>query len=173
MSKEDRNQYLITLPSWLARFIRHLHITPQGLLIKKDKKDRLIWGGSFIPHLATTCINMMLNHDTEPEIVYGSSFMNYLQYIWNCRIIFTASDIMLMDDDVKGAFRYCKYHPCVAAAFSFIIQNILFISLGGTFGIIVTSSNFEPIARARTHLAGLHIQKKQNFFINTNTSSTK
>ena len=32
MNKEDKNQYLITLPSWLARFIRHLHLTPQGLL---------------------------------------------------------------------------------------------------------------------------------------------
>ena len=153
MSKEDRNQYLIPLPNWLARFIKHLHVTPQGLLIKKDKDDRLIWDGSFIPHWAAMCINMMLNHESEPEIIYGSTFARYLSYLWNFRISRPRSDIMLMDDDVKGAFRHCKYHPDVASAFSFIIQYYLFISLGGTFGSIVTPSNFEPIARARTHLA--------------------
>ena len=38
MNKEDRNQYLIPLPSWLTRFIYNLHVTPQGLLVKKIKK---------------------------------------------------------------------------------------------------------------------------------------
>ena len=61
MSKEDRNQYVIPLPSWLSRFIKHLHVTPQGLLMKKDKNDRLIWDGSFIPHWGAICINMMLS----------------------------------------------------------------------------------------------------------------
>ena len=153
MSKEDRNQYLIPLPKWIARFLKHLHVTPQGLLVKKDKNDRLIWGGSFIPHWAAICINMMLSHDSEPVIVYGSTFMKYLEYIWNLRITYPVTDIMLFDDDVKGAFRHCKYHPDVTSAFSFIIAGLLFISLGGTFGSIVTPSNFEPIARARTHLA--------------------
>ena len=37
MNKEDRNQYLVSLPNWLARFIPHLHITPQGLVIKDGK----------------------------------------------------------------------------------------------------------------------------------------
>ena len=77
----------------------------------------------------------------------------YLTYLWNMRISLPTQDIMIFDDDVKGAFRHCKYHPDVTSAFSFIIQYLLFISLGGTFGSIVTPSNFEPIARARTHLA--------------------
>ena len=153
MSKEDRNQYVIPLPSWLSRFIRHLHISPQGLLVKKDKNNRPIWDDSFIPHWGATCINMMLNHDSEPEIIYGTTFQRYLTYLWNMRISLPTQDIMIFDDDVKGAFRHCKYHPDVTSAFSFIIQYLLFISLGGTFGSIVTPSNFEPIARARTHLA--------------------
>ena len=49
MNKEDRNQFLIPLPSWITRFIKHLHLTPQGLLTKPGKSDRLIWDGSFIP----------------------------------------------------------------------------------------------------------------------------
>ena len=50
MNKEDRNQYLIPLPSWLTRFIYNLHVTPQGLLVKKGKNSRLVWNGSIIPH---------------------------------------------------------------------------------------------------------------------------
>ena len=29
MNKEDRNQSLIPLPSWLTKFIYNLHVTPQ------------------------------------------------------------------------------------------------------------------------------------------------
>ena len=56
MNKEDKNQFLIPLPSWTAWFIRHLHLTPQGLLTKPGKSDRLIWDGSFIPTLKSTSI---------------------------------------------------------------------------------------------------------------------
>ena len=123
MNKEDRNQYLVSLPNWLARFIPNLHITPQGLVIKDGKNDRLVWDGSFIPHWSATCINMMLKHETEPEIIYGNSFQRHLEGIWNSRITHPQSDILLFDDDVKGAFRHCKYHPDIATAFSFIISS--------------------------------------------------
>ena len=153
MNKEDRNQFVITLPSWITRFIKNLHLTPQGLLTKPGKNDRLIWDGSFIPSWQATSINMMLTHESEPKIIYGNTFMNHLTIIWNLRISHPHSDILLFDDDVKGAFRHCKYHPDIASAFSFIIGQLLFIPLGGTFGSITSPANFEPIARARTHLA--------------------
>ena len=81
MNKEDRNQYLISLPSWLARFVVHLHVTPQGLVIKSGKNDRLVWDGSFISHWLATCINMMLSQDTAPENIYGTSFVRHFEII--------------------------------------------------------------------------------------------
>ena len=96
---------------------------------------------------------MMLTDKTEPEIIYGNSFQRYLEGIWNSRITHPHSDILLFDDDVKGAFRHCKYHPDVASAFSFLISSFLFILMGGTFGSITSPPNFEPIPRARIHLA--------------------
>ena len=153
MNKEDRNQFVIPLPAWLARFIKNLHLTPQGLLTKPGKDDRLIWDGSFIPTWRSTSINMMLTHESEPRIVYGNTFTRHLESIWNLRISHPYSDILLFDDDVKGAFRHCKYHPDIATAFSFAVDQLLFIPLGGTFGSITSPANFEPIARARTHLA--------------------
>ena len=153
MNKEDRNQFLIPLPLWLARFISNLHLTPQGLLSKPGKNDRLIWDVSFIPNWHATSINMMLTHETEPEIIYGDTFQRHLENIWNLRISYPQSDILLFYDDFKDSFRHCKYHPDVASAFAFIISQYLFIPLGGTFGSITSPSNFEPIARARVHLA--------------------
>ena len=153
INKEERNQYLIPLPNWVSRFIANMHLTPQGLLTKKGKNDRLIWDGSFTPNWNAICINMMLNQKTEPEIIYGQAFINHLQHLYNFRLSYPDDEIVLMDDDVKGAFRHCKYHPDIATAFAFIIQNLLFIPLGGTFGSVVSPANFEPIARARIHLA--------------------
>jgi len=153
MNKEDRNQYLISLPSWLARFIRHLHLTPQGLLCKPGKNDRLIWDGSFIPNWQAISINMMLSNQTEPEIVFGHTFEKHLESIWNLRITYPHSDILLFDDDVKGAFRHSKYHPDIASDFAFIIEQFLFIPMGGTFGSITSLANFEPVSRGRVHLA--------------------
>ena len=121
--------------------------------MKKDKNDRMIWDGSFIPNWDAVSINMMLSHESEPEIVYGETFKRHLQYLYNFRISVPNDEILLYDDDVKSAFRHCKYHPDVASAFAFIIQENLWIPLGGMFGSIVTPANFEPIARARTHLA--------------------
>ena len=97
-----------------------------------------------------------MNHSYQTGIllvIYGDTFMRRLTTIWNLRISHPNSDIYLFDDDVKGAFRHCKYHPDVASAFSFVISNLLFVPMGGTFGSVTSPSNFEPIARARTHLA--------------------
>ena len=79
--------------------------------------------------------------------------MRHLERIWNMRISYPTTDILVFDDDVKGAFRHCKYHPDIAAAIYFIIEYLLLVPLGGTFGSITSPSNFEPIARTRTHLA--------------------
>ena len=83
INKEERNQYWIPLPSWVSRFITNLHLTPQRLLTKKGKIDRLIWDGSFTPNWNAICIIMMLNKKTEPEIIYGQAFISHLQHLYN------------------------------------------------------------------------------------------
>ena len=60
--------------------------------------------------------------------------------------------LKIFDDDVKRDLRHCKYHPDIPATFSFIIEHLPFVLLRGTFGSITSTSSFEPIARARTHL---------------------
>ena len=72
---------------------------------------------------------MMLSHETGPEIKYRFTFKSHLRYIFNIRISILDKDIVLYDDDIKRAFRHPKYHPNMAAAFSFIIANLLFITV--------------------------------------------
>ena len=115
INKEERNQYLIPIPSWVSRFIKNLHLTPQGLLTKKGKNDRIIWDGSFTPNWNAICITMMLNQN--------STFTKRLQRLYNLRISYPDDEIVLRDDDVKGAFRHCKYHPDIVSAFAFIIKK--------------------------------------------------
>eukprot|EP00957_Ditylum_brightwellii_P015387 1157922-Ditylum_brightwellii.AAC.1 len=39
INKEDRNCSFLPLPCWIARFNPHLHMTPQGLIVKHGKND--------------------------------------------------------------------------------------------------------------------------------------
>jgi len=86
---------------------------------------------------------MMLNGQDEPEIHDGDAFLRHINRIWNLRISFPPEELYLFDDDVKGAFWHPKYHPDVAGAFSFVIENHLFLSLGQTFGSLVNPQNWK------------------------------
>jgi hypothetical protein len=46
MNKEDRNNFVIPLPHWVARYAPHLFFTPQHILEKAGKKDRQIFDAS-------------------------------------------------------------------------------------------------------------------------------
>ena len=49
MNKEHKHKYAIALPCWIARFVPNLHLTPQDLVVKEGKNDRLIFDVSFRP----------------------------------------------------------------------------------------------------------------------------
>ena len=79
---------------------------------------------------------MMLNRYDGPEVVYGDAFMHHLTQIWNICISYPNEELYLFDDDVKGAFRYSKYHRDVARAFVFSISSYIMILMGQTFGCV-------------------------------------
>jgi hypothetical protein len=39
MNKEDQKEHVLTFPSWLAMFIPHLKLTPNGFIIKLGKNN--------------------------------------------------------------------------------------------------------------------------------------
>ena len=141
LDKEDTNQYLLLFPNWIAWFIPNLHLTPQGLLSKTGKNDRLIWDGSFQPDWESVYVNMIIDRTTESMIVYGDVFDRHLIRIWNLRLTHPNEEIYLFDNDTKGTFRHHKYHPEVVTAFVFRISSFLMILLENTFDSIVSSQD--------------------------------
>jgi len=129
-------------PSWIARFIPNLHLTPQGLVIKPGKNDRLVFDGSHLIKFNSSCVNMFTNPNLEPKIRYGKAFQRHITRIWNLRISYPKKDILLWDDDVSGAFRYNKYHPDIASAFAFILSKTLYIPTGQCFGGNTSAQKF-------------------------------
>ena len=153
LNKEERNNFIIPLPSWLSRFVPNLHLSPEGIIIKEGKKDRIIFDASFKIFPTSACPNTWTSKFDEPPIWYGSAFSRHLIRIWNLRISYPNLEIYLWDDDVAGAFRLVKYNPYIASAFSAVVNSILCVPTGQVFGGNTSAQNFEGLAIAREHLS--------------------
>ena len=152
--KEDKHNFFLPFPSWMTRFFYHLHLSPEGLVIKPGKSDRLVFDATFKIHPTSLSLNTTWTHvKDEPPIWYGSAFRRHLLRIWNLRISYPLEDILLWDDDVSGAFRLIKYNPEIASAFAAILNKTLCIPVGQNFGGNTSAQNWEGIAMAREYIA--------------------
>jgi len=125
--KEDNYNLFIPLPSWMTKFLYHMHLSPEGLVIKPDKADRLVFDAIFKinPEDSLSLNTSWIHVHDEPPIWYGTAFFRHLTRIWNLRISYPLKDILLWDDDVSGASRLIKYNPEIAAAFAAILNNTI------------------------------------------------
>jgi len=83
-----------------------------------------------------------------------------LWWIWNLRITYPNTAILLGDNDITGAFRLIKYNPWVVSMHGFVVDDFLGLATGQTFGDTASPSNFEVAAIARQqHAAYLWAQK--------------
>ncbi len=78
---------------------------------------------------------------------------DFLIHIWNLRLTFPEQDITIHANDVKSCFCQLKHHPDVMGAFSFVINTILFLQCGLTFGSDFSPANWEPVRRITEQLA--------------------
>jgi len=170
--KEEKYNYVLPFPGWMARFVPNLHVSPEGIIVKEGKKDRIIYDASFHVHPLSFCPNDWTSVHDEPPIYYGSALYRHLSWIWNLRISYPAHVIYLWDDDVSGAFRIVKYNPEVASAFSAMVNQKLWIPVGQVFGGNTSAQNFEGIARARECLSSYmscqkfsHLIEKHNLLL--------
>ncbi len=92
-------------------------------------------------------VNLMTStkQGTELNCTFGSVMTDFLTHIWNLRITFPERDIAMHTNNVKSCFRQLKHHPDVMGAFSFVIDTILFLQCGLTFGSDFSPANWEPI----------------------------
>ena len=116
MNKEERNNFVIAFPNWMARFALDLFFTPQHILVKPNKSDRQITDASRRYTPTSVPVNMMTStkHGVELNCDFGDTLTKLLVRIWNLRITYPYSDIILHANDVKSCFRQLKHHPDVA-----------------------------------------------------------
>jgi len=154
----------------MSRFLYHFHLSPEGIIIKEGKKDRIIFDASFLIHPYSSCPNQWTHAADEPPIWYGSAFIRHITRIWDLRISYPRLDIYLWDDDVSGAFRLIKYNPEVAAAFSASLFGTLWIPTGQVFGGNTSAQNFEGFAKAREYLSESYSNTKYSYLIQKHSS---
>jgi hypothetical protein len=155
MNKEDRNNFVIPLPHWIARFTPHLFFTPQHILEKPGKKDRQIFDASRRYTPWSTPINMMTSTPlgSEEPCLFGSTKDEILTRIYSLRADSPTLDIVSHANDVKSAFRQIKLHPDILGAFSYIIADQLFLSCGQPFGADFCPANWEIVRQVLEQLA--------------------
>ena len=68
MNKEERNKFVGMFPSQLERFILHMHLIAQGLLMKPRKKDRLVFDAAHLVSPSSVCINNYTNIEDEIKL---------------------------------------------------------------------------------------------------------
>jgi hypothetical protein len=134
MNKEDCKDHVLTFPAWLAQFIPHLMLSPNGFITKEGKNDRLVFDASFMLHMNSHPFNQFINLTNEPDMIFGGAWIKFLIFLHNLQITYPALEIYLMDDDVASAFHQLKYHPNIISVKAFLIMAYLFIATGLTFG---------------------------------------
>ena len=147
MTKEDKNNFVIPIPHWLARFIPNLFFTPQHILEKPGKKDRQIFDASKRYTPSSVPINFMTStpQGSEEQCLFGNVREDLYRRIYNLRITYPGTDIVVHANDVKSAFRQIKLHPDIMGAFSYIIADKLFLSCGLPFGTDFSPANWEVV----------------------------
>jgi hypothetical protein len=153
MNKEDRKDHVLTFPAWLAPFVPHLMLTPNGFVMKPRKNDRLVFDASFMLHMDSRPYNHYISLEDEPEIIFGRAWIKFLIALYNLRISYPHKELYLFDDDAAAAFRQCKYHPNVVSAKAYIIDIYLHVPTGQTFGDKSSPPSFETIGKARMALS--------------------
>ena len=153
MNKEERNSHLFPVSSFLCRFMSKVSNIPQAIIIKEGKNDRLVWDGSFRLRWQFLSINDLTDMEHEPTITYGVTSKNHFTWIYNLRISYPTSEILLATADVKACHRQPKLHPDIIGAFAFLIDEILYLPAGNVFGGVTSASSWEPFRRAIIALA--------------------
>ena len=155
MNKEERNNFVAPLSCWLFRYIPHLMIISQHHHEVTGKKGRQISNAKFRHTMDSILVNMMTlcAKDTELNCAFGDVKKRLYTRLWNLRIAYPLLNIIIHANDVKSGFCQLKHHPDVVGAFSYILDDILYLQMALSFGSDFSPANWEVIRRLAEILA--------------------
>jgi hypothetical protein len=160
LCKEEKLSYHLIFPRFLWRFIPGIFLAIFRVAYRHgDPKPRLCVDPSTV--LRSDDTGNANRHipkpgvieDMNPTIHYGSAFMRALVWLWNLRITFPHEDILMLTDDISGAFRRVLYHPDLAVCFAAVWRNFLILPVGTIFGSGNSPGFFGIKGELRSHHA--------------------
>ena len=77
----------------------------------------------------------------EMQLQYGPGITRHLVQIYNLRISYPHTDILLFNNEAAGAFRRVKLYPDVAAAHAYSVGQTSYVPTGSVFGSNVSPHN--------------------------------
>ena len=168
--KENKFSHLIPTRNWAIEFSPYMRHTPQGMVVKEGKNPRVVWDGSTKRSPFEFVLNEITNNDFEAAITFGDVKMRLFIAIYNWRVSFPTSYILLAALDVKACFRFARIHADLTGAFGFQAQDMCFLATSMVFGHITSSPSWEPFRRTIEMLsAHLHhddtLVEKHKFYL--------
>ncbi len=159
MNKEERYSHLVPLDEIICRFSPHCRHTTQTMVIKKDKNDQLCWDGSTTKKPTDIVMNQVTPTIKESPITFGHVKMQMYIDIYNTRVSYPRSSILLAAADIKACFHFPRLHADLTGAFGFLAGGYYNLATAMVFESTASASSWEPFHRAIEALSLLHLNR--------------
>ena len=150
MNKEEKFSHVVPLKKYILDASPFMRATPQIIVQKPGKDDRVAWNGTGKRTADDFAMNDVTPTDNEAEVTFGSTWLDFLVWLYNIRVSFPDSDILLGMADIKACFRYPRIAPDLVGAFGFMAMNLYFLATAMVFGSTVSAnsgSHFDELLR--------------------------
>lgn len=148
MNKEEKFSHVVPLEQYILEASPYMRATPQIIVQKPGKDDRVAWNGTGKRTADDFAMNDVTPTDNEAEVTFGSTWRDFLVWLYNIRVSYPDSDILLGMADIKACFRYPRIAPDLVGAFGFMAMNLYFLATAMVFGSTVSANSWEPFRRA-------------------------
>ena len=147
INKEDRNNHILPLHDWVCQLGPNMRHTAQGMVMKNGK-GRIVWDGTTKMSPLDIVLNEYTPIDNEPEVNFGTAKHDFYWLIYNLRISYPNTPILLALADIKACFRFPRIHPDLTGAFGFLVGNLYCLAVAMVFGSNTSAASWEPFRRA-------------------------
>jgi len=148
MNKEDKFSHVLPLRIYILRCSPYMRCTSQIIVQKPGKDDRVAWNGTGKRRADDFAMNEVTPTDKEALVTFGSTWQDFLGWLYNMRVSFPYSDILLAMADIKACFRYPRIAPDLTGAFGYTAIDLYFLATAMVFGSLVSANGWEPFRRA-------------------------
>jgi len=147
MNKEDRYSHLVPMDPILCKLSPYLRHTTQSIVIKEGKSDRIVWDGSTTLKPSDIVMNQITPIAQESPITFGHVKLQVFIDIYNMRISYPTTAILIALADIKASFRFARIHADLTGAFGFLADDLYNLATAMVFGSTASASSWESFRR--------------------------